>query len=253
MSKKGGNQTAPKTVSVSVMGQITKHTGAIKEKVINHNKATKELQVKHTFNVLKQEVWATMSFLAQCINQKQLEHDPTGLLNCNSSFQDPVNQLAKEWLVKYDAGNKNAEVPPSAKLIIANAAGAPQGMIGKIYYTLKSGVKIVYDAAKKCLTFIWGKIVQAYNWVKGVLIDIYEWIKTQCITFYNWCVSKLGKKDAPDINVNQLLEEGKTEYVPIFEPEGAANGNGIVPDVITKTEAPVNAATPDATISTVAA
>ena len=126
-------------------------------------------------------------------------------------------------------------------------------MIGKIYYTLKSGVEIVYDTAKKCLTFIWGKIVQAYNWVKGVLIDIYEWIKTQCVTFYNWCVSKVGKDKAPDINVNKLLEEGKTEYVPTFEPEGSTSSNGDIPDVTVQTQKTVNAATPDATISTVAA
>lgn len=200
---------APKTVSVNVMEQITKHTKQIKVLVVDLSKVKNNEQVKkHKYGLLKAEVWAACSFIAKCINEKALQSDPTGLIACKSSFQDPVNDLCKQWLATLSKKNGHKELDPAAKLLANEAANG--SFIDKVVYTCKSGVKFIMDKGKAALTFIWNGIVKTFNWVKGKLLQVYEFVKEKLISFYDWLKSKFSKKEElPPLDINALIEEGE--------------------------------------------
>lgn len=200
---------APKTVSVNVMEQITKHTKQIKVLVVDLSKVKNNEQVKkHKYGLLKAEVWAACSFIAKCINEKALQSDPTGLIACKSSFQDPVNDLCKQWLATLSKGNKHKELDPAAKLLANEAANG--SFIDKVTYTCKSGVVFIMDKTKAALTFIWNGIVKTFNWIKGTVLKVYEFVKEKLISFYDWLKSKFSKKEElPPLDINALIEEGE--------------------------------------------
>lgn len=200
---------APKTVSVNVMEQITKHTKQIKVLVLDLSKVKNNEQVKkHKYGLLKAEVWAACSFIAKCINEKALQSDPTGLISSNSSFQDPVNDLCKQWLATLSKKNGHKELDPAAKLLANEAANG--SFIDKVTYTCKSGVVFIMDKTKAALTFIWNGIVKTFNWIKGKVLQVYEFVKEKLISFYDWLKSKFSKeKELPAIDINALIEEGE--------------------------------------------
>ena len=200
---------APKTVSVNVMEQITKHTKQIKALVLDLSKVKNNEQVKkHKYGLLKAEVWAACSFIAKCINEKALQSDPTGLISSKSSFQDPVNDLCKQWLATLSKKNGHKELNPAAKLLANEAANG--SFIDKVVYTCKSGVKFIMDKGKAALTFIWNGIVKTFNWIKGTVLKVYEFVKEKLISFYDWLKSKFSKKEElPPIDINALIEEGE--------------------------------------------
>ncbi len=245
MATKSG-QAAPtaKKYDVNIMEQIAKHTKSIEALLKEHLAKTKADQIAHTRGKLKNEVWACNGFLAQCIREGKLKHDPTGLITATSDFDDPVNLLCKEWLAAYSKDNPNAIVDETAKLWMKNAEGG--GIIASFVYYTKAGVKFIFDAAKRVLTFIWNGVKKVYNWVKGMLIGIWDWFCEKWQNFKDWYnKDKTHKPIAEPLDLNKTLEEGEVSLEnnkPKPEPEPVIKAAPAQKQVV-KSNEPLDAAT----------
>lgn len=208
-----------KKVSVDVMTEIGKFTKAINEMVKQHNKLKEVNQVKWSRAKLKEKVFEACSFIARAINEDVIDVDPTRLTIAQANFDDPVNDICKEWISAISKANPQDNVDMANRLILTQAVKGnwTQRVIAKtkhgvqmVWDKLKQGIVFIYNGAKAVVKWVWNKAVQFWNWLKGAFKSVAQ---------------KLGfKGDAEheldcgtDINVQQLIEEG--EKITAANPE----------------------------------
>lgn len=214
-----------KKVNVDVMTEIGKFTKTINEMVKQHNKLKEPNQVKWSRAKLREKIFEACSFIARAINEDVIDVDPTRLTIAQANFDNPVNDICKEWISAISKANPQDNVDMANRLILTQAVKGnwTQRVIAKtkhgvqmVWDKLKQGITFIYNGVKAVVKWIWDKAVKFWNWLKGAFKSVAE---------------KLGfKGDAEheldctsDINVQQLIQEGEALAAanpePVITPE----------------------------------
>ncbi len=207
-----------KKVSVDVMTEIGKFTKAINEMVKQHNKLKGSDQIKWSRAKLKEKVFEACSFIARAINEDVIDVDPTRLTIAQANFDDPVNDICKEWISAISKANPQDNVDMANRLILTQAVkgnwtqrviATTKHGVQMVWDKLKQGIVFIYNGAKAVVKWIWDKAVKFWNWLKGAFKSI-----AQKLGFKGDAEHEL---DCTDINVQQLIEEG--EVITAANPE----------------------------------
>lgn len=202
MAGKGINPT--KTMTVDATSHLGTLTTKITEILGEYKKAPNEKNKLHVRKKLAGAVNEAMTFIAQAMHQGVFKSDPTGLMIAQSTFEDPVNEIAKEWLVKLQKANPNSEIGEANRLALQHAQATG---IKKMILKTKHGVTIIWDGIKKGVMFVYGKVKQFFQWVWNKVVTFWNWLKEKFSSFIG--KAKKEEKDLTEIDVSKLLEEGE--------------------------------------------
>lgn len=220
MSGKGQNGTKSVKVDAnSHLGRLTTNINA----ALKEYKAAKNDQNKvHTRKKLAVAVGETMRFVARGMKEGVFKADPTGLLIGQADFEDPVNQIAKEWLAKLQQANPNDEIGAANRLALQHAEASG---IAKLWIMTKHGVKIVWDGIKGGVMFIYGKIKQFFSWVWDKVTSFWNWLKQKFAGFLGKAANEEDGADLKGIDMQAILNEGEESLAKNYAVNNKDNSN----------------------------
>lgn len=204
MSGKGQNGT--KAVKVDANSHLGKLTTNINAALKEYKGAKNDTNKKHTRQKLAVAVGETMQFVARGMKEGVFKADPTGLLIGQADFEDPVNEIAKEWLVKLQKANPDDEIGAANRLALQHAEASG---IAKLWITTKHGVKIVWDKIKGGVMFVYGKIKQFCKWVWDKVTSFWNWLKQKFAGFLGKAANDEEGADLKGIDMQAILNEGE--------------------------------------------
>ena len=204
MSGKGQNGT--KSVKVDANSHLGKLTTNINAALKEHKGAKNETNKKHTRQKLAVAVGETMQFVARGMKEGVFKADPTGLLIARADFEDPVNEIAKEWLAKLQRANPDDEIGAANRLALQHAEASG---IAKLWIMTKHGVKIVWNKIKGGVTFVYGKIKQFCKWVWDKVTSFWNWLKQKFVGFLGKAANDEEGADLKGIDMQAILNEGE--------------------------------------------
>lgn len=202
------------------------HLGTLTEKITEalgeHKKAPNQKNKTHTRKKLAAAVAETMNFIAYAMKENVFKADPTGLMIADSTFEDPVNEIAKEWLSKLQKGNPNDEIGAANRLALQHAEATG---IKKLVLMTKHGVKIVWDGIKRGVMFVYKKVEQFFTWVWNGIKTFWNWLKEK----FSFFVGKAAndEPDLKEIDMAKILEEGEESLNENYKGENNAKENPV--------------------------
>ena len=217
-------QDAAKPVKVDANTHLGRLTTNIRAAVKERKAAKNDTNKAHTRKKLVVAVTETMNFVARGMKEGVFKADPTGLLIAQGDFEDPVNEIAKEWLAKIQKANPNDEIGTANRLALQHAEATG---IAKLWIMTKHGVKIVWDGIKKGVMFVYGKIKQFFSWVWDKVTTFWSWLKGKFASFLGKASNDPDGAALKEVNMQQLLNEGE---------ESLANNYKEVPESATLTD-----------------
>mgnify|MGYP006314635543 FL=1 len=201
MSNKSGQTTDLKKVSMNALEVLAPLTKDITLALKDVKDAKNPQAVQHKQKVLKEKVFTCMNAVASAMNQKAIKADPTGLMLCNSSWGEEVNNIAKQWLAETQKLNPKSEIGEANKLMLQQAEAT--GFLGNLVLKTKRGATMVWNGIKKTITFIWNGIKAIYSWLKEKVLSFFAWVKSVFVNF-------LGKaSNDGTIDCQAILSEGE--------------------------------------------
>lgn len=204
MSGKG--QGGTKAVKVDANSHLGKLTTNINAALREYKGAKNDTNKKHTRQKLAVAVGETMQFVARGMKEGVFKADPTGLLIAQADFEDPVNEIAKEWLVKLQKANPDDEIGAANRLALQHAEASG---IAKLWIMTKHGVKIVWDKIKGGVMFVYGKIKQFCKWVWDKVTSFWNWLKQKFAGFLGKAANDEEGADLKGIDMQAILNEGE--------------------------------------------
>ena len=213
------NKPAAKAVKVDANSHLGKLTTNINAALKEHKAAKNDTNKAHTRKKLVVAVSETMNFVARGMKEGVFKADPTGLLIAQADFEDPVNEIAKEWLVKIQKANPNDEIGTANRLALQHAEATG---IAKLWIMTKHGVKIVWDGIKKGVMFVYGKIKQFFSWVWDKVTTFWNWLKGKFVSFLGKAANDEDGAALKEVNMQQILQEGEESLANNYkEPNDA--------------------------------
>lgn len=195
-----------KSVKVDANAHLGRLTTNIREALKEHKAAKNETNKVHTRKKLAVAVGETMQFVSRGMKEGVFKADPTGLLIAQADFGDPVNEIAKEWLVKLQKANPNDEIGAANRLALQHAEASG---LTKLWVMTKHGVQIVWDGIKGGVMFVYGKIKQFFSWVWDKVTSFWGWLKSKFASFVGKAANDEDGGKLKEINMEQLLAEGE--------------------------------------------
>lgn len=204
-----------KAVTVDANTHLGRLTGNIRSALKEHKGAKNEQNKLHTRKKLAAAVSETMNFVARGMKEGQFKADPTGLMIGQSSFEDPVNEIAKEWLAKIQQANPNDEIGTANRLALQHAEATG---IAKLWIMTKHGVRIVWDGIKRGVMFVYGKIKQFCLWVWDKITSFWTWLKQKFASFVGSAANDENGAALKEVDMQQILAEGETSLETNYKP-----------------------------------
>lgn len=195
-----------KQVKVDANTHLGRLTSNIRAAVKEYKAAKNDQNKVHTRKKLAVAVGETMQFVARGMKEGVFKADPTGLLIAKADFEDPVNEIAKEWLAKLQKANPDDEIGAANRLALQHAEASG---IAKLWIMTKHGVKIVWDGIKGGVMFVYGKIKQFFSWVWDKVTSFWGWLKSKFASFVGKAANDEEGAKLKEINMEQLLAEGE--------------------------------------------
>ena len=220
MSGKG--QNGSKSVKVDANSHLGKLTTGINAALKEYKGAKNGTNRKHTRQKLAVAVGECMQFVARGMKEGVFKADPTGLLIAQADFEDPVNEIAKEWLAKLQKANPDDEIGAANRLALQHAEAKG---IAKLWITTKHGVKIVWDGIKGGVMFVYGKIKQFCKWIWDKVTSFWNWLKGKFVGFLGKAANDKKGADLKGIDMQAILNEGEESLANNYAVNNKDNNN----------------------------
>ncbi|WP_288980297.1 hypothetical protein [uncultured Flavobacterium sp.] len=202
MTHKG--QSSVKTIKVDANVHLGTLTTKITECLGEYKKSPNEKNKQHNRKKLAAAVAEAMNFIAQAMHEGVFKNDPTGLMITDSTFEDPVNEIAKEWLAKLQKANPDDEIGAANRLALQHAEATG---IQKLILMTKHGVQIIWDGIKRGVMFVYNKAVQFFKWVWNGIQSMWQWLKEKFTSFLGKAAN--DEPELKEIDMAKILQEGE--------------------------------------------